>query len=93
MKNSTPKRQLPKLQLLSFLAKFLSNQDFNLCEEETSAHSNKVIKSINSQTSNTSAGNDGLKVVLYKCFSNERAPVLLDVYGSWGRTWYHKCYF
>ena len=46
------------------------------------------MKSINSQTSNTSPGNDGLKGVFYKHFSNELAPVLLDVFDSWG-----KCYF
>ena len=34
------------------------------------------MKSINSQTSNTSPGNDGLKGVFYKHFSNELAPVL-----------------
>ena len=45
----------------------------------------KIIKSINSQTSNTSPGNDGLKAVFYKHFSNELAPVLLDVYDSWGK--------
>ena len=43
------------------------------------------MKSINSQTSNTSPGNDGLKAVFYKHFSNELAPVLLDVYDSWGK--------
>ena len=52
MKNSTPRRQLPKLQR-------------------------------NSQTSKKSQGNDGLKAVFYKHFSNELAPVLLDVYDSW----------
>ena len=34
---------------------------------------------INSQTTITSLGNDGLKAVFYKNFSNELAPVLLDV--------------
>ena len=34
---------------------------------------------INSQTTITSPGNDGLKAVSYKNFSNELAPVLLDV--------------
>ena len=43
------------------------------------------IKSINSQTSNTSPSNDGLKAVFYKHFSNELAHVLLDIYDSWGR--------
>ena len=40
------------------------------------------MKSINSQTSNTPSGNDGLKAVFYKHFSNELAPALLDVYDS-----------
>ena len=43
------------------------------------------MKSINSQTSNTSPGNDGFKAVFYKHFTNELAPVLLDVYDSWGK--------
>ena len=34
---------------------------------------------INSQTTITSPGNDGLKAVFYKNFSNELPPVLLDV--------------
>ena len=44
----------------------------------------EIIRSINSQTNNKSPGNDGLKAVFYKHFSNELAPVLLDVYDSWG---------
>ena len=43
------------------------------------------MKSINSQANNKSPGNDGLKAVFYKHFSNELAPVLLDVYDSWGK--------
>ena len=38
----------------------------------------------NSQTNNKSPGNDGLKAKFCKHFSNELAPVLLDVYDSWG---------
>ena len=85
MKISTTRRQLPKLQLLTFLAKFLtkkiSNKGFNLCEVEISL--DEIIKLINSQTNNKSQGNDGFKVIFYKHFSNELAPVLLDVYYSW----------
>ena len=44
-----------------------------------------MIKSINYQTSNISPGNDDLKVVFYKHFSNELTPVILDVYDSWGK--------
>ena len=38
--------------------KKISNEDFNLCEAETSL--DEVIQSINSQTNNKSPGNDGL---------------------------------
>ena len=61
----------------------ISNEDFNLCKEEISL--DKIIKSINSQTSNKSPGNDGLKAVFYKHFSNELAPALSDVYNSRGK--------
>ena len=57
--------------------------DFNICEAETSL--NEIIKSINSQTNNKSPGNDGLKGVFYKQFSNELGLVLLDVYDSCGK--------
>ena len=43
----------------------------------------KIIKSINSQTKNKSPGNDGLKAVFYKNFSNELASVVFDGYDSW----------
>ena len=43
------------------------------------------MKSITSQTSNRSPANDGLKAVFYKHFLNELAPMLLDVYDSWGK--------
>ena len=43
----------------------------------------KIIKSINSQTNNKSPGNDGLKAVFYKNFSNELASVVFDGYDSW----------
>ena len=43
------------------------------------------IKSINSEINNKSPGNDGLTAGFYKHFSNEIAPVLLDVYDSWGK--------
>ena len=45
----------------------------------------KIIKSINSQTNNTSSGNDGYTAEFYKHSSNELAPVLLDVYDYWGK--------
>ena len=65
-KNFTPRRQIPKLLLLNFLAKFLtkkiSNKQFNLCQSNVSLHGIK--KSVNSQTNNKSPSNDGLTIVL-----------------------------
>ena len=71
MKNSTPRRQLKKMQLLNFYSKIpnskkISNEDFSLCEAETSL--DEMIKSINSQTIYESPGNDGLKAVFRKYF-------------------------
>ena len=43
------------------------------------------IKSINSEPNNSSPGNNGIAAEFYKQFSNELAPVLLDVYDSWGK--------
>ena len=74
MKNSTPRRQLQKLQLLNFLAKFLAEKVFKLCEAERSV--DKILKSP------FSSKNDGLKAVFYKHFPNELAPVPVDVYES-----------
>ena len=45
----------------------------------------EIIKSTNSQTNNNSPGNDDLKTIFYTHVSNELAPVLLDVYDSWGK--------
>ena len=55
----------------------------NLCEAEISL--DEIIKSIHSETNNKSAGHDGLIAEFYKHFSNELAPVLLDVYDSLGK--------
>ena len=44
-----------------------------------------MIKFINSETNNKPPGHDGLTAEFYKHFLNELAPVLLDVYGSWGK--------
>ena len=46
---------------------------------------NCLQKSINSETNNKPPGNNGLTAEFYKHFSNEQAPVLLDVYDSWGK--------
>ena len=63
--------------------KKISYEHFNLCEAEISL--DEIIKSINSETNNKPPGNDGLKAEFYKHSSNELAPVLLDVYDSWGK--------
>ena len=48
--------------------KKISNEDFNLCEEETSL--DEIIKSnINYQTSNIPPGNDGFKAVFCRIIS------------------------
>ena len=82
------KEATSKVATTEFLSKVpnrkkLSNEDFNLCQAKTSF--DEIIKSINFQTNNKSTGSDGLKIVFYKHFSNELAPVLLDVYDSWGK--------
>ena len=46
---------------------------------------NCLQKSINSETNNKPPGNNGLTAEFYKHSSNELAPVLLDVYDSWGK--------
>ena len=80
------KETTSKAATTEFLSKIpnrkkISNEDFNLCEEEISL--DEIIKSINFQTSNKSPDNDGLKAVFYKHFSNELDPVFLDVCDSW----------
>ena len=45
----------------------------------------EIIKSINSETNNKCPGNDSLTTKFYKHFPNELAPVILDVYDSWGK--------
>ena len=76
-----------KAATIEFLSKIsnrkkISNADFNLCEAETFL--DETIKSLKSQKNNKSPDNDGLIAIFYKDFSNELAPVLLDVYDSWG---------
>ena len=45
----------------------------------------RFIKSINSETNNKSPGNDGVTAEFYKHLLHELAPILLDVYDSWGK--------
>ena len=59
--------------------KKISNEHFNLCEAEISL--DEIIKSINSETNNKSPGNEALQQKFIN-FSNELAPVLLDVYDT-----------
>ena len=56
---------------------------FNLCEAEISL--DETINAINSQRNNKSPGNDGLTAEFYKHFSNDIAPMLLDLYNSWNK--------
>ena len=58
-----------------------SNEHFRLCEAEISL--DEIIEAINSQQNNKCPGNDGLTAEFYKHFSNELAPILLEVYDSW----------
>ena len=62
--------------------KKISNEHFNLCEAERSL--DEIIRSINSEIYNKSPVNDDLTPEFYKNVTNEPAPVLLDVYNSWG---------
>ena len=63
---------LPQLLLLNLFGKFLIERKY-------------LMNTINSETNNKPPGNDGLTAEFYKHFSNELAPVLLDVYDSWGK--------
>ena len=61
--------------------KKLSNEHFKLCETVLSIV--VVLNAIKSQKNNKSPGNDGITAEFYLHFSNEIAPVLLEVYNSW----------
>ena len=56
---------------------------FNLCEVKIFL--DQIVKAINSQKNNKSPGNDALTAKFYKHFSNDIAPMLLDVYNSWNK--------
>ena len=80
-------KQISTVATTEFLSKIpnskkISNEHFNLSEVEIAL--DEIMKSINTET-NKSSGNDGLTAEFYKPFSNELAPVLLDVYDSWGK--------
>ena len=61
----------------------ISNELFNLFEAEISVE--QIIKSINSEANSKFPGNDSHTAEFYKHLSNKLAPVLLDVYNSWGK--------
>ena len=80
-------KQISTVATTEFLSKIpnskkISNEHFNLSEAEIAL--DEIMKSINTETKKSS-GNDGLTAEFYKPFSNELAPVLLDVYDSWGK--------
>ena len=58
-----------------------SNEQFRLFEVKISL--DEIIKSKNSKTNNKSPCNNGHTAKFYKHFSNELAPILLDVCNSW----------
>ena len=72
MKIVTTRRQLPKLLLLNFFAKFETERKY-------------VINNLTFEKQKYTLGNDGLRAEFYKHFSNELAPVLLNFYDSWER--------
>ena len=62
------KETTSKAETTEFFSKILNrkkifNEDFNLCEAETSL--DEIIKSINFETNNKSVGNSGLKAACY----------------------------
>ena len=59
----------------------ISKGHLKLSEAEISL--DEITKAIISEKNNKSPGNDGLTAELYKYFSNEVAPILLEVYDSW----------
>ena len=67
----------------SLSRKKISNKCFNLCETEI--YLDEIIKSINSEINNKLPGNYGLTTEFSKHFSNELAPIILDIYDSWGK--------
>ena len=72
MKSFTPSRQLPKLLLLNFFTKFVTERKY-------------LINNLTFEKQKHTLGNDGLTAEFYKHFSNELYPVLLNFYDSWER--------
>ena len=85
MKNSAPRRQLPKLQLLNFFAKFLTERK-SLMKTLTFARGKHLLTK--SQNLYSQTNNDGLKAVFYKHFPKELAavPWMLGTMGVTSRT-------
>ena len=63
--------------------KKISNEQFRLLEVKISL--DEIRRSKNSKTNNKSPCNNGHTAKFYKHFSNELAPILLDVCNSWGK--------
>ena len=84
--NLYTREKIPKSAINELLNKMptnkkISNEHFRLCEADISL--DEIINAINSQENNKSPGNDGITAEFYKQFSNELAPILLEVYNSW----------
>ena len=83
MKETTSKAATTKFFSKLFNRKKLSYEQLHSCKTKISL--DDTIKSINPHTNNRSTGNDYLIGRLYKQFSNEITPVLLDVYDTCGQ--------
>ena len=70
---------------MSCLIKYLPTKKYlmNILGFEADISLDEIINAINSQENNKSPGNDGITAEFYKQFSNELAPILLEVYNSW----------
>ena len=84
--NLYTREKIPKSAINELLNKIptnkkISNEHFRLCEADISL--DEIVNAINSQENNKSPGNDGITAEFYKQFSNELAPILLEVYNSW----------
>ena len=89
MKNSAPSK-LPQLLLLNFLAKLRTQRKYLMntlifVRRIYLSMLHKIYKFWGNDSEVKPPGNDGLTVKFYKHFSNELAPVPLDVYDSWRR--------
>ena len=82
-KDTASKASSTKLLVKFPNRKRISNEQLNL--SEVKLFLDEIIKSVNSQTNNKSSGNDALTAKFYEHFSNELAPIFLNVCDSWGK--------